>query len=348
MSRRDLQAAQAALGQAQKLVQNSDDSALKDQVARVESLLHYLKQFWNAVRQALRELDGGDQIRVGTTVVGVVEVGPDHIVIRQAGRNRTFALQSLPSVLALALAENWLNKQDPVSYLVLGAFCAVDSQLGRDRARSYWQLAAQMGLAQEVQHLLPELEQQNLSAKTDKVASGSLKKGSQGRWKLPSQPVLRRTMQQLRQRFASQLQQAQSPSQCKQLCAQLQDAAQASSDPLERFGLMLLAAEVIAWVDFEQVRTICKNLSAQYEVERLELMAKLWHQAALRPLDKEGVYRVVESGWDLADELALEGKDQLALGVLRQAVNLARKAKLRSLAQETAQRLRDLRELIAP
>jgi len=131
----------------------------KEMVARLKEVASYVKQFRNAVNEALKALQPGAEIKVGTsTMVVVVQITPERMTIRRAGGNVTYPLNELPAGLTMALAESWLNANDPVNRVIKGSYFAVaegDLDSHREKAKKYWDEAIAAGT--DVKHLLPFL-----------------------------------------------------------------------------------------------------------------------------------------------------------------------------------------------
>ena len=131
--------------------------------ARYERLLllaGYAKNFQGALQSAIAGLHPGDQIEVGgSTVVGFVSAAPGAITLRVTGANRTYALENLPVGLAVALADRWLDKEDPVSLAVKGAYLAALKETTderRARARQWLEEASQKGVEGELHKVLDD------------------------------------------------------------------------------------------------------------------------------------------------------------------------------------------------
>jgi hypothetical protein len=99
--------------------------------------------------EAVRSLKSTDEISVGSsTVVGVVQVQGDSLTVRVAGANRTYTVETLPSGLAIAIADRWLKPADPVSLVLKAAYLASLKDAREDRltkAREWFHEAAQQG-----------------------------------------------------------------------------------------------------------------------------------------------------------------------------------------------------------
>ena len=146
---RDLAAARRSL---QAALQQARTATEREETERVGKLLESLEAFWAAVRQALARLEGAEELRLGDRRVLVVEADLERLIIRDAGRNVTYAIQHLPQQLAVALAMRTLPRGQPATSLHLGSFLAIDKYGDRREARFRWERAGDEGKA-----LLPEL-----------------------------------------------------------------------------------------------------------------------------------------------------------------------------------------------
>ncbi|HVX61943.1 MAG TPA: hypothetical protein VHC19_15105 [Pirellulales bacterium] len=153
LAKRDLAGAEIELAQA-TLEATSRESLAK--VDRLQLLTLRIGEFWNAVRETLPSLQAGESLDVQGEEVSIVEASAEKIVVRVAGRNREYQTTKMPAKLALTLASRWLNKDNPVSPAVLGAFQAVDPDGDRQQARLLFQQARAGGI--NVDGLLEELD----------------------------------------------------------------------------------------------------------------------------------------------------------------------------------------------
>lgn len=150
---RDLAEAEIQLAQA-TLEATSPESLA--QVDRVQMLAQRVSEFWNAVREMLPKLEAAETFEVEGEQVSVVEASSEMIIVRVAGKNREYQLANMPAKLADALAKRWLEKDSPVSLVVLGAFQAVDPKGDRQEARLLFEQAQAGGM--KVDPLLEELD----------------------------------------------------------------------------------------------------------------------------------------------------------------------------------------------
>lgn len=147
LARYDFDRATAELKKVETLPKLPEHQAKFD---RLNLLSEYAKNFRQALLRSLQGLHAGDQITLGTSgAVGIVEATPQRLSVRVAGQNRTYPINDIPTGLAVAVADSWLDKKDPVSLVLKAAYVAsrndaTPEQL--DRARQWFQEAQQKGV----------------------------------------------------------------------------------------------------------------------------------------------------------------------------------------------------------
>ena len=124
-------------------------------VAGFRALTTYVEGFWDAVREGPKGLEKAGELKIGNSFVSVVEVGPGHLLIREAGENRRYLVDQLPAKLAVAIAQNWFDDR-PDNKLYVGAFYFVGPPIDVSEAKRLWQEAAAAGV--DVNGLLALLE----------------------------------------------------------------------------------------------------------------------------------------------------------------------------------------------
>ncbi|MBN2475204.1 MAG: hypothetical protein JXB62_11385 [Pirellulales bacterium] len=152
MSERDLPAARRHLQAAESNVQTPADRA---QLERLRTMLAYLDEFWNGMRQSVALLNAGQELELKTTRVVVVEASRDQLTVRAVGENRSWPIEFIPTSLVLAIAGTSFP-DDATSKTHIGTFLAVDPKGDRARARQLWQEATQEGM--DIGSLMPELD----------------------------------------------------------------------------------------------------------------------------------------------------------------------------------------------
>jgi hypothetical protein len=154
---RKYDAATADLNQVESLPKLPEHHAKYE---RLSLLAGYAKNFQSALQQAVAALRPGDEIKVGSsTTAGFVSAAKGAITLRVSGTNRTYALDSLPAGLAVAIADRWLNKDDPVSLAMKGAYLASLKDLDEERkatARQWLEEASKKGVEGELHKVLDD------------------------------------------------------------------------------------------------------------------------------------------------------------------------------------------------
>jgi hypothetical protein len=113
---------------------------------RLSLLAQYADNFRSALRESLAALEAGDEIEVGANkTVGVVGTTANSITVRVSGVNRTYSVDTMPTGLAVAVADTWLRKEDSVSLAMKGAYVATRKDADAqqlDKARQWLQEAS--------------------------------------------------------------------------------------------------------------------------------------------------------------------------------------------------------------
>jgi hypothetical protein len=175
LTKYDFVDADAQIAAAESLAKLPEHQAL---VARLKEVASYVKQFRNAVNEAVKTLQPQQEIKVGaSTMVIVVAVSAEKLTIRRAGGNITYPITELPAGLAMALADSWLNANDPVNRVIRGSYFAVadgDEDSHREKAKKYWEEAITNGV--DVKHLLPFLtDKYDLDKQAEQAAKSESK-----------------------------------------------------------------------------------------------------------------------------------------------------------------------------
>ncbi len=155
MGARDLPAIKAKLAAAAKL---RGDVAYDTELNRLELLGGYVTQFWEAVDRAGRTMQAGEprELQIGETIGIFVEYENKTLIMRVAGQQRTYPLQTMPAKVALMVAQQDLDPKSANNKIFFGAFLLMDAKGDKKLARQMWSEAA-AGKA-DVKFLLPELE----------------------------------------------------------------------------------------------------------------------------------------------------------------------------------------------
>jgi hypothetical protein len=138
-----------------KLLHGKGNVEYDEDFNRLDLLAKYVQTFWEAVDQgAAKSLNAGE-LDVDGTLCAVVDYDRKLFVIRTAGENKRYTLQTIPPKLALVLSQLQLPKNDAQNKVCFGAFLAMDAKGDRRLAKQYWEEAALAG--GDVKGLLPEL-----------------------------------------------------------------------------------------------------------------------------------------------------------------------------------------------
>lgn len=123
----------------------SDEQIAKTQ--RLKLVADYVKQFDRSLKTLLADenFDAGAELTIGTsTRVVVVERSPTMIVIRINGMNKSYSLASLPDGLAMALIDQRLDPNDPVTKIIKASYLAAAKVATEDniqKAKALWEEA---------------------------------------------------------------------------------------------------------------------------------------------------------------------------------------------------------------
>jgi hypothetical protein len=150
-------AAEAELNKVESLPKRREHHAKYE---RLTLLAAYAKNFQSALKQAVAGLHPGDEIQVGSNAaVGFVSTAKNSITLRVTGTNRTYALENLPVGLAVAIADRWLNKDDPASLAMKGAYLASLKDINEEakgKARQWLEEASKKGIEGELYKVLDD------------------------------------------------------------------------------------------------------------------------------------------------------------------------------------------------
>jgi tetratricopeptide (TPR) repeat protein len=345
LAHRDLDRAQEQL----TLASRTDTSrALGAELQRVQHMHNYVSEFWKAVRRAVGALTPGDQITIQDITVGVVEILPNGVILRRNGRNERHTYDDMKSGLALGLAESVLDRGDPVTHIVLGAFLAVNPTSQREEARAAWERARQMGAADEVALLLPELDvviPESLESVPGTPAPSPM---APMPLKVPSAEQIAAAREQIRKTFRVEFFDATTPEAKRSLVTQLLVASEEAADAALRYAYFLEAMRVsVEAGDYDRAFLLADDL------------AKIFPDAPLMDLKAEALEGVVKSSDDiplnrtitekyleLSDEARLREQFTVALRIIRLAQITARKTRDAALIKEVNDRLREVQEVM--
>lgn len=330
MGARDLAAARQQLGQAARAAQSRADF---DQLARLETMVNILEEFWKGMREAVASLEAGSELKVGETYVAVVESSPQHLLVKAAGRLRSWPVEELPTALVLAIAQQYFH-EDAVKKLLIGTFLAVDPRGDRSQARQLWLQAARGQTGVDVKLLLPELDALpgGTNPGVGPAASGPAGAAGSGsnRQPLPAGGELQAAEQAVQARFEEHFATMRTPAERLAVARQLATAAESEQDAAKRFVLLQKALELaVAAGDVPAALEALDRLSQNYAVDAEESRI-----SALEQLERNA--RSLETHRDVA---------QAALGLLQEALkqkDAQRAGRLAKLATSAARGSRNI------
>jgi len=286
---------------------NAQTPEERQQAARLQTMLGYLGEFWEGMRQSVAQLGAAEELVLKTTRVAVIDSSREELVVRAAGQNRAWRIENMPMSITMAIVNKSFPK-DATSKVLLGTFLAVDPDGDRAYARQLWREAAQKGF--DLGDLMLELG----SFGGESGAGGPIER-------LP--PVtdpgrLQQAEQLIRGQFQAEYASADTATKKLQLAgALLARAAATSDDPDARFVIFREARDLAVEAgDLDLAGEAIDAMAKHYAIDALD--AKV---AALETLG--GAARSLNSHREVA--LAALGLLQEALGQKRfdQAARLA-------------------------
>ncbi|MDX1962836.1 MAG: hypothetical protein SFX18_06765 [Pirellulales bacterium] len=141
LAERNFDFAVEKLKSARELAVSAD---LQAHLQSMEEVAEYTREFWSAVQESMRTLDG--EIEIGSSKANVVNSTASEITIRRNGKNENFKFNSLPTGLAVVIAKKWFNSE-PGNKAILGAFYFVQVKVNKIAdARQLWTEAQQQGV----------------------------------------------------------------------------------------------------------------------------------------------------------------------------------------------------------
>jgi hypothetical protein len=111
---------------------------LDNDLASMELMRDYTKEFWRIIKGATKGLEG--ELQLKTTIVNVISANEDKIVIRMEGTRREFKINEMPLGLTAAIARKVFNEQ-PASKAAMGAYCFVTKGAPIEECDNLWNQA---------------------------------------------------------------------------------------------------------------------------------------------------------------------------------------------------------------
>jgi len=296
-------------------------------------------------------------VTIAGITVGVVEVQPDGVILRQNGQNVTHKYRDMRTGLALGLAERALRPGDAATELVLGAFKAVNPTSNRDEARNHWQTAQQLGADEQVTELLPELAvvvPDNFDPSKPAVAAGTPSpqprprpvQRAANRLPVPAATELNKLIADLKSSRQQEFISARTADQKTALAGKLQAEADGlEGDPTARLVRLAAARDLAAEAfNFPLAYQIVERMAETHEADTLEMRAAVLALAGRTAESAETAKAVVDQALTLSDEARLALRYNEALSILRNAQVIARKSRDNQLLQTVTQRLDETTE----
>jgi hypothetical protein len=313
MAERDLDAAKQHLAAAGKAAKSQTE---RDELARLETLLDYQRQFWELIGKGATNLQPGEELVIGKNRMAFVEAQGNDITLRIEGQNRRYSRTTMPVPLAMALAEKSLAK-DATSKVIVGAFLAMDAKGDRQVARRLWQDAAKAGL--DVAALVPEL---------DGAAGGKLPVPAETKLRVAEEAV-REEFRRLYERSGLTVVQEDL---AKTLLAR---APEVSDDPEKRYVMLRDARDMAAMAaNLQMAGDAIQQMARFYDVDALAMRVEVLDKVAQKARGLDASRQVVLAALRLVDDAVAAKRADLGGQAARLAVGAARKVRNRILLQQ--------------
>lgn len=316
MSKRQLDQAAQSLRLARENARSDEE---KQEVERLETLLDYLRQFWQLTIKGAQKLEAGQEIevelgRMKKIKAAVVEPLAAGLTLRVEGVNRLYRWETMPSEIVLALAKRSLAK-DNVSKVAMGAFLAVDEKGDPAQARKLWEEAMRAGL--DISSLLPELDAAEAAAKKPP---------------LPKEDQLQQAEKELKEEYARSFARAVSPAAKEELARKLLADVQKTSDPLKRFVMLREAGDLAASIsEVRMAASAIEQMAELYNVDLIQMKLQMLKKAAEGARSPLHYRDVVLLSLNLADEAVRSRRQADAQAAITLAKEAARNSKSRTL-----------------
>jgi len=91
-------------------------------------MIGHLEVFLDQLRSAAEEMPGGQDVKVGKLIMGLLDANPTEVTLRRAGRNEVIPYSDLPNSVALALGDQGSKKSVPKWNMAKAADLIIMSQ----------------------------------------------------------------------------------------------------------------------------------------------------------------------------------------------------------------------------
>lgn len=323
MSKRELDDASKALKLASGNARSKDD---KSEVARLESMLDYLRRFWQLLAKGTEEMKAGEELKVKlgrsrTVKMAYVESVAGGVRLQVEGNTRLFRWKTMPTELVVALADKSLQKHKTAD-VALGAFLAMDEKGDRERARKLWEGAGRSGV--DVAPLLAELD------------SAGATEG-----KLPAPPDekdLKAAEEAVKQKYRWLYGRSHVESQQLELARKLlADGPKVTDDDARRFVMFREARDLAAKAgDLRVAAAAVERMADFYQIDLLKTKVEMFRKAAEGAKGSKQHRDVVLLCLNLAEEARQARRMTEARQAVEIATEAARNSKSRALMQQAA------------
>jgi hypothetical protein len=333
LGERDLDDANRLMAEATPLAVTPEQT---DRVARMATLVRYVGEFWNAVRDAMGGLKVTDEIDVGSTKVIVVDKDERSLTIHLGGGNKHFTLRDMPSGFAVALADRWLDPKKPENKVFVGSFYAVDPILlenDPDNAKRLWDDASAAGVSDGA-YLLPLLNPEPAGTDMTGSAADSLPP-------VPDVKDVDRITLKVKEEFDDAIVAATTPIKVGELVQRLFDAADSSDDPVRRYVLYVSARDIAAKSGLAKLAVDAIDRTAkEFRIDALDMKADTFLN--FPPTTAAGGREVARVAMALVDEAVSVKRIDLASRLAQVAVVAAQVSGGDALKKQATQRSKEV------
>jgi hypothetical protein len=329
LGKRDWDAARRHLDEASQSASTADDSALVEAMTRVEQ---HVAGFWQAVAEGIKNAGETGELQVGSTIVSIVETGPDFILIRAAGENRRYTMKQIPSGLAMALANRWFDTK-PDNDVLRGAFMFVDPKGGADEARRLWQQAGQQEPSLGVDALLKLLP----LVEIESVGGVAIVKGP-----VPEPSAVEQAEKQIREKRAAEFTSASTGFKKLRLAKDLiESAKQAEAEPAARIASLKLARDLAAESNQPAVAIEAGDLLTKwFDVDAIS--TRLETLERLKPANPAAAKAIAQAGLALLEDATRANQAEAAKRAGQLTVAAAQKSQNLDLVKQARERVAKL------
>lgn len=308
----------------------------KEMVERLDTLHHYVGEFWTAVRAAIEGVQALEELELGKTRAIVVGTNNGEITIRLSGRNHTFTAMNVPSGLAMALATRWLDAKASSSKIIRGAFQAIDPNGDPAQARKLWEESKLLG--GEVDHLIPVLDDK-YDVAVQPAARATVKQGP-----VPAAEALTEATRQVKSKYGKDLLAAKKPEDRYNHAKKLLDAAGTElPSAAYRYALFQEARDVAVSSKLAQLALqIVDEQGKWFQMDVLAAKFDALAKASIRasqPASKD----IALEALVLVDAAVEQKRPEIADKLVKLATAAAATAKDRDLAAKAADKAKELK-----